>query len=228
VSNLTKKIGDKEILKGTSFSIAPNSIVGLMAPNGAGKTTLLKILAGLTKKTSGEIIIGNAPLSESSKSEVSFMPDANMLYSWFDVKDAVKFYKTFYPDFDTERCSELLSFMELNTQDSIKKLSKGTLERLMLALTLSRRAKFYILDEPFGGIDPIAKSKIIDSILDHFPAEGSSLIFSTHLIKDVEKILSHVLFLKDGVIGLQGDCEELRGTYNKTIEELYMEVFGNA
>jgi len=228
VTGLNKKFGRKSVLEDTSFTIAPNKIVGLMGPNGSGKTTVLKILAGLSKKNSGEVMINGLPVGVDTKNLISFMPDENILYSWFRVKDGIKFYQDFFPDFDIAKCNDMLNFMDLKPTDKIKRLSKGMKERVLLTLTLSRKTKLYILDEPLGGVDPVAKSKIIDSILDHALEEGSSLILSTHLIKDVEKLFSDILFLKNGKIALSGDCEELRSEKNKNIEELYLEVFGNA
>ena len=227
VSSLIKKYGRKVVLNKTEFTIKTNRIVGLLGPNGSGKTTLIKIITGLLHQNSGSVKILGKDVSYETKLSVSFMPDTNNLYNWMKVKDAIKFYSDFFQDFDVAKSHELSDFMKLNLNDPIKSLSKGMLERLLLTLTLSRKTSLYVLDEPLGGVDPAAKSKIIDSILDYYSSENCSLLISTHLIKDVERLFDDVLFLKSGQITLSGDCETLREQNSKTIEELYLEVFEN-
>jgi len=227
VNNLVKNYGKKSVLNQTTFTIAPRRIVGLMGPNGSGKTTMLKIFSGLIKSKSGEVEIKGRKLGQETKALVSFMPDESILYKWMKVKDAIDFYKGFYPDFDSQRMANLLNFMELTENQKVDKLSKGNSEKLMIALTISRSANLYLLDEPLGGIDPVAKSKILSSILEHFTREDSSMLISTHLIKDVEKVFDDVLFLKDGKIHLAGECDQLREEHGKTIEDLYIDIFSS-
>ena len=223
-SNLTKNYNGKKALDNVSLTVEKGKILGLLGPNGSGKTTFMKIAAGLVKPTSGNITIDNQPVGPYTKSIVSYLPDVNILYKWMKIKDAVEFYKSFYKDFDMERCKRNLEFMELDKELKVTALSKGMAEKLHLSLALSRRAKLYILDEPLGGIDIIARDKIIDTIIANYDGE-SSMIISTHLVRDIERMFDEVAFISEGKIILEGDAEELRQQKEKSIEGIYREVY---
>jgi ABC-2 type transport system ATP-binding protein len=140
------------------------------------------------------------------------------------IKDAIEFFKDFYKDFDEKRADELLDFMKLDKEMKLTSLSKGMVEKLNLTLVLSRKAKLYVLDEPIAGVDPVARDKILDSIINSYD-ENSSMIVTTHLVRDIEKIFNRVIFLKSGKIELSGDVEELREKNQSSIDELYKKVF---
>lgn len=224
VENLTKKYFTKKALDSMNLEIKKGKIVGLLGPNGSGKTTLMNICAGLLRPSSGSILIDGKKPGIYTKSIVSYLPDKNYLYKWMKIKDAIKFYKDFYKDFDEKKCSELLKFMKLCEDDKVTSLSKGMTEKLNLTLTLSRKAKLYILDEPLGGVDPSARQKILDAIIDNY-TEDSSMIISTHLVNDIERIFDDVAFISKGKIVLKGEAEQLRMEKGKSIDELFMEVF---
>lgn len=224
VKDLKKNYFNKPVLRGLNLEIEKGKILGLLGPNGSGKTTFMKILAGILRPTSGEVLInGNKPGIES-KAIVSYLSDVNYLFKWMKIKDAVNFFNDFYDDFSIEKSRELLDFMKLDENSKVKTLSKGMLEKLNLTLVLSRSAKLYIFDEPLGGIDPVAREKIIDAIINRISDE-SSMIISTHLVKDVERLFDDVAFISDGEIVLKGNAESLRGEKKKSIDELYREVF---
>lgn len=223
-TGLTKQYSKNRGLNGLDIEIKTGRIVGLLGPNGSGKTTFIKIAAGILRYTSGKILIDGKEPGKYSKSIVAYLPDTNFLYKWMKIKDAMKFYSEMFSDFDNEKCIELLEFMNLDTNDKVVSLSKGMLEKLNLSLTLSRKAKLYILDEPLGGVDPTAREKIINAILDNFK-EDSSMIITTHLVNDIEKLFDDVMFISEGKIILEGNAEELRISKGKSIDELYREVF---
>lgn len=222
--NLTKQYSRNRGLNELNMEIKTGRIVGLLGPNGSGKTTLLKIAAGILRQESGEIEIDGKKPGIYTKSIVSYLPDTNYLYKWMRIKDAVKFYSDMFKDFDREKCVELLKFMNLDEKDKVVSLSKGMLEKLNLSLTISRKAKLYILDEPLGGVDPTAREKIIDTILNNY-REDSSMIVTTHLVNDIERLFDDVFFISEGKIVLEGNAEELRISKGKSIDELYREVF---
>lgn len=224
---IKKNFFQKQALQGVDLVLEKGRILGLLGPNGSGKTTLMKIIIGLQKPSAGELQIDGAAPGVYTKSIVSYLPDQNPLFSWMRIMDAVSFYQDFYTDFDTKKAIEMLQFMNLNGNDKVKNLSKGMLEKLMLTLTLSRNAKLYILDEPLGGVDPVSREKIIDSILNNYN-EDSSVIISTHLVNDVERLFDEVAMIHEGRIILQGNAEDLRIQHSKSIDELYREVFRNA
>ena len=221
---ICKSYLNKKALRGINLDIKPGKIVGLLGPNGSGKTTFLKIAAGILHASSGKILIDGQEPGVYTKSIVSYLPDNEYLPNWMKVRDAIKYFKDFYLDFDEAKAKELLLFMNLDENSTVKSLSKGMKEKLKLTLILSRNAKLYILDEPLGGVDPTAREKILNAIVNSFN-ENSSMIITTHLVNDMERIFDDVAFISNGEIVLQGNAEELRMEKEKSIDELYREVF---
>lgn len=224
VQQVTKKYGSKQALRGVSFQLGAGKITGLLGSNGSGKTTLMKLIAGLARPTSGSISVLGIPAGVHSKSKVSFMPDRPLTESWMSVGDALKFQRDFYPDFDQGKAKRMLDFMKLSERDRVRTLSKGMNERLQLTMVLSRRANLYVLDEPIGGVDPVARTKILNALME-FYEEDSSILLSTHLVHDIERIFDEVIFIKEGEIVLQSEVEELRLQQGKSIDELFREVY---
>jgi len=224
VENLSKSYINKKALNNISLTLEKGKVLGLLGPNGSGKTTLIKIITGLIKSYNGTVLINDECPGVSTKSIISYLPDVNHLYKWMKVKDALNFFIDFYDDFDKDKAEELLEFMKLNKDSKINTLSKGMLERLNLTLVMSRKAKLYVLDEPIAGVDPVAREKILDTIVNNFSGDSSMLI-TTHLVKDIERIFDDVAFISDGDITLYGNAEELRIDRGKSIDELYREVF---
>ncbi|AIQ29664.1 MULTISPECIES: ABC transporter ATP-binding protein [Paenibacillus] len=224
VQGVTKKFGSKQALGNVSFTLGAGRITGLLGSNGSGKSTLMKLIAGLAQPGSGRISVLGVPIGVESRKLVSFMPDVPVTESWMNVGDALKFQRDFYPDFDQAKAQRMLDFMNLRVQDKVRTLSKGMNERLQLTLALSRRARLYMLDEPIGGVDPVARTKILNALME-FYEEDSSILISTHLVNDIERIFDEVIFLKNGEIVLQREVEELRLERGKSIDELFREVF---
>ncbi|MBV4437061.1 ABC transporter ATP-binding protein [Clostridium tyrobutyricum] len=223
-SQLTKNYFRKKALNGLDLEIKSGRIVGLLGPNGSGKTTFLKIAAGILKQSSGEILInGNKP-GVITKSEVSYLPDKDYLFKWMKIKDAFNFFNDMYKDFNYDKALQLLKFMNLDINSKVKSLSKGMSEKLYLTLVLSRNAKLYILDEPLGGVDPTTRERILDAILDNY-SKDSSILITTHLVSDIERLFDDVDFISEGKIILSGDAEELRSRRGKSVDEIYREVF---
>jgi len=223
-SNITKMYSNKTALDNVSLQLEKGKILGLLGPNGGGKTTFIKMIAGLARPTSGEILVDSQQPGIYTKSIVSYLPDVNYLYKWMEIKDAVEFFKDFYKDFDENKAKDLLKFMKLNENQKVTTLSKGMIEKLNLSLVLSRKAKLYLLDEPLGGVDPVARDQILDAILENY-SEDSSMVVSTHLVSDIERLFDDVAFISEGRIVLTGNAEELRLNRGKSIDELFREVF---
>ena len=223
-SNLTKTYFTKTALRNASIQIEKGKILGLLGPNGSGKTTLIKIAAGILRQSSGEILIDGHEPGVSTKAIVSYLPDKEYIPKWMKIKDAINYFEDFYKDFQRDKAMELLDFMKLDEMSKVTSLSKGMLEKLYLTLTLSRKAKLYILDEPLAGVDPTAREKILDAIINNFN-EDSAMLITTHLVNDIERIFDDVAFISNGEIVLQGNAEELRAQRGKSIDELFREVF---
>lgn len=225
LTEVSKSFAGKKALDQVSLTLAPGKIVGLLGSNGSGKSTLMKIAAGLIHPGSGMVTINGQLVSNETKAITSFMPDQPLTESWMRVEDAIDFYKDFYADFDHKKADEMLAFMNLNKRDRVSALSKGMNERLQLTLVLSRNARLYLLDEPIGGVDPVARTKILDAIVNYYNEE-SSLIISTHLVRDIERIFDEVVFIREGKIVLQDEVENIRLTHGKSVDEMFKAVFG--
>lgn len=221
---LTKKYGSLVALNGVSFQIGSGRIVGLLGPNGSGKTTMIKLINGLLKPNKGEVLIdGLVPGPETAKL-VSYLPDRNYLDGDMTFQCACKLFSTFYQDFDENKAKEMLQALHINPKSRFKTLSKGNRDKAQLILVMSRRAKLYVLDEPIAGVDPAARDYILNTIVANYNPNATILI-STHLISDVEKILDDVLFLKNGEVALYNSADEVRREHGKSVDEVFREVF---
>ncbi len=222
--NLSKNYGSKQALSNVNLKLETGKIIGLLGPNGSGKTTMIKILNGLLKDYRGTCKIDGQSPNEYTKNLISYLPDEPYFQDWMKIKDALNIFRDHYEDFDWALCMSLLDRLQLDPNMKIKSCSKGMKEKFQLALVMSRKAQFYILDEPLGGVDPAARDLILDIILKNYN-EDSCLLISTHLISDIEKIFDEVVFLKDGEVALHKDCEELRNETGKSVDECFREVF---
>ncbi|HRX57689.1 MAG TPA: ABC transporter ATP-binding protein [Eubacteriales bacterium] len=221
---LTKRYGATLALNNVDLTLPRGKIIGLLGPNGSGKTTLLKIAAGLLTPTSGVILADNRPIGEQTKSVISFLPERTYLPDWMTVNDCLDYFEDFYSDFDRKRAVEMLTRLAVPANKRMRTLSKGTREKMQLVLVMSRRAKLYLLDEPIGGVDPATRDYILDTIIGNYDSEATILI-STHLISDVEKVLDEFLFLKEGIITMHDTTDNIRETQGKSLDELFREVF---
>lgn len=222
--NVNKSYGKKIALDDVSFSIKKGKIVGLLGPNGSGKTTIIKLINDLLVEDNGSILIeGNKPGIDTKK-KVSYLPERTYLNINVKVIDFLKYFEDFYDDFDINKATELLKKLNIDENDKLKTMSKGTKEKVQLILVMSRKADLYVLDEPIGGVDPAGRDYILETILTNFN-EDSSLLISTHLISDIENILDDVIFIKNGKIVLNENAENIREKTGKTIDSLFREEF---
>jgi len=221
---LSKSYGRVRALKNVDLELEPGRIMGILGPNGSGKTTLIKIVAGLLHPSGGEVRVCGMVPGMQTKALVSYLPDVNHLPNWMTVRGIIQYFRTFHEDFDPDLAFALLERLGIDQRRKVTALSKGTREKLQLSMVLARKARLYLMDELLEGIDPVARMVTIDTILENFNSEGS-LIISTHLITDVEKLLDEVVFLKEGEIVLSGSTEDLRLEKKKSIETIYKEVF---
>ncbi len=223
--NLTKKYSaDKVALKGINLNVESGKIVGLLGPNGSGKSTLIKLANGLLTPTEGEIYIDGKLVGPLTKSIVSYLPERTYLNPANKVKDLIEFFHDFYDDFRKERAYDMLQKLNIQPEDKLKTMSKGTREKVQLILVMSRDAKLYLLDEPIGGVDPAARDYILNTIITNYNPEAT-IIISTHLIQDVEQILDEVIFIQYGDIVLHKSVDEIRIEEGKSVDALFREVF---
>ena len=216
IKNLSKKYGNKQALKDVSFTAEKGEVIGLLGPNGSGKTTLIKILAGIIKKYEGEVKIDSQDVNYKTKEFVSYLPDRFFLDPNLTIAQTQALFEDFYSDFDGEKFTNFIEQMSLDKKMKISNLSKGMTEKLNLALVLSRHAKLFIIDEPIAGVDPVAREQILDAIIDNIDPD-STLVITTHLVRDIERIFDRVIMLNKGSVELNDSVENLRSTYNKGI-----------
>lgn len=224
LKNLNKSFGNKQVLTDLNLNISKGKIIGLLGKNGAGKTTLIKLINNLLTPTSGEILINGKQIGVQSKKIISYLPERTYLDKSMKVCDAVKYFSEFYDNFDSVKAYKLLDDLGLDKNNKLSKMSKGMQEKVQLVLVMSRNADLYILDEPLGGVDPATRDYILDTILSNFN-EGATVIISTHLISDIERILDEVVFIDNGKIALYGECDELRQSQNGSIDEIFRRMF---
>lgn len=222
--NVTKKFSNKTALDNVSFAIQPGRIIGLLGPNGSGKSTSIKMINGLLQPDSGQVLVkGNTPSIESKKI-ISYLPERAYLNDWMTVSQILSFFEDFYEDFDSNRAKEMLTSLGIDENAKLKTLSKGTKEKVQLILVMSRKAELYVLDEPIGGVDPAARDYILSTIIQNY-SESSSILISTHLIQDVEKILDDVILINNGQIYMTGSVDDIRSENGISIDNLFREVF---
>ena len=224
IKGLTKNYKKIRALDNIDLTLEPGHITGLLGPNGSGKTTMIKIICGLLRPTSGIVTVDGNPIGPESKKIISYLPDHSYLDDNMVVEDIIDTFKEFYSDFDMERANDMLSSLKINPKSVLGSLSKGTKEKVQLILVMSRRAKLYILDEPIAGVDPAAREYILRTIIGNYDP-SASILFSTHLITDVEKIIDEAIFLHNGTIKLHKSADDIRVEYNKSIDELFREEY---
>lgn len=221
---LSKSYGPKPALRNVNLSVTRGKIIGLLGPNGSGKTTLIKLLCGLLQPTSGTILINGATPGPETKAQVSYLPDKMYFADWMKAEDLMNFFADFYSDFDRKKAEEMCHVLHLSPNDKIKAMSKGTKEKLQLSLVMSRKADLYLLDEPIAGVDPAAREFIMNTILTNYNESGTVMI-STHLISDVERVLDEAIFIREGEIVRHDKVDTIREQEGMSLDAYFREIF---
>ncbi len=223
---LTKKYGDKTAVDCVSLSMEPGHIYAMLGPNGSGKTTWMKMAAGLVKPTSGTVCFNGAPVGIESRKYVAYMSTEPYFYDWMNIEAAGKYYQDFFDDFSMERFLHMLHEMDLDEKDKIRTLSSGMVAKMKIALTLARDAEVYMLDEPFNGIDLLARDEIRPAILRAAVPE-KLLLLSSHLVEEMEAIADRAVFIRNGRLVEVRDLEEMREVDGVSMADRYRSIFGH-
>lgn len=224
VQGLTKTYGTKPALDHMDLTVGRGRIVGLLGPNGSGKTTFIKLLCGLLHPTSGTLLIDGHYPGVETKAIISYLPDRMYFADWMKASDLTDFFADFYSDFDRQKALEMFSALSIGKNERMKTMSKGTKEKVQLALIMSRKAQLYLLDEPIGGVDPAARDFILNTILTNYNENGTVML-STHLISDIERILDEAIFLQNGKVVRHDTVDNIREQEGKSVDQLFREIF---
>ncbi|EHQ91150.1 ABC transporter ATP-binding protein [Desulfosporosinus youngiae] len=223
-NGLTKTFGRKTAVSDIHLTIERGQIVGLLGPNGSGKSTIIKLANELLTPTSGTILIGGRKPGVETKKIVSYLPEKTYLNDWMHVHQIIELFSDFYADFKPEKAYDMLKSLNINPDDKLKTMSKGTKEKVQLILVMSREAELYLLDEPIGGVDPAARDYILKTIISNYN-ENATVIISTHLISDIENVLDYVVFINQGQVVLTSSVDAIREEKGKSVDVLFREVF---
>ncbi len=226
VRNLTKYYDDHLVLNDISFDLPRGKIIGLLGPNGSGKTTLIKILAGVIHDYKGFIQVNGKRIGIGSKAETAYLSERTYLDPRWRTIDAIDYFGDFFLDFDRVKALDFADRFGLDRLQKIKTMSKGMQEKVQLLLIMSRQSKFYLLDEPLGGVDPAARGVILDIIMKNY-AQNSTLLLSTHLVNDLEQSFDHIMVIGRGSILVNTGIDNIH-QMGKTVEDVFKEVIGNA
>lgn len=225
INNLTKVYEKQKLaLDHMNLTIPRGRIIGLLGPNGSGKTTLIKLISGLLVATEGEVLVNGSRPGPETKAVVSYLPERTYFQGGMQVKELIAYFADFYQDFRPERAKQMLENLNIDENARLKTLSKGTKEKVQLIMVMSRDAQLYILDEPIAGVDPAARDYILKTIISNYN-ENATVLISTHLISDIEKVLDEVVFIRNGRVVLQDTVENIRERRGKSVDSYFREVF---
>lgn len=216
ITNVNKSYGSKKVLSGVDLTFTAGQIIGLVGPNGAGKTTCLQAILGLTDYD-GEInVLGHHPRKDrvNMLKDVAYISDVAILPKWLKVSQALRYMNDIHPNFDPEKAEEFLAKTNIAHSDKVKALSKGMVAQLHLALILAIDAKVLVLDEPTLGLDILTRRQFYTHLLEDFYTEDKCILVTTHQIEEIEHILTHVAFIKDGKIVLSQSTDAIKARFD--------------
>nr|WP_206662942.1 ABC transporter ATP-binding protein [Anaerobacillus alkaliphilus] len=222
--NVSKRYGLSKALNDVSFQIPAGGIIGLVGHNGSGKSTLLKLIAGLVKKTSGELTVCGESVTRLIGRNVAFLAEVDSLYDFYTVKETIEFCNDVFPDFNEQKAFEIVATLKVDQTKKVGTLSKGNRARVKIAINLSRNVPLLIMDEPLSGLDPLVREDIIKMIAKYVEMEEQTLIISTHEVTEIEPLLDHVILVRDGEIVLSQRVEELRETKGQSVLDAMKEL----
>ncbi|MCY9549957.1 ATP-binding cassette domain-containing protein [Lysinibacillus xylanilyticus] len=215
LSNVSFRYMKKPILQDVSFAFPVGQIIGLVGENGSGKSTLLKVLAGLLRPTSGEVLLNGMPVTRRSADKIAYLPDIDLFFDFFTGEQLFQHYASQFEDFSYDKACIVAEFLQVDKNVKLRQLSKGNRGRMKMAATLGREVPFYLMDEPFSGLDPIVREQLIKGLIQFTDFEHQTILLSTHELYEVEPILDQIILLQNGSIIAHEEVETIRDVSNK-------------
>jgi len=230
VSSIVKRFSGRNVLDALDWQIMPGQVVGLLGRNGAGKSTLLECLLGLRETDGGKVTVfgedvGN--LSEAARARIGYVPQASDLFEWLTPRQMLDYFKALYPRWNDAKVEALLKrwgFDGAKCSRAISQLSGGEKQRLSIIRALAHDPDLLILDEPVAALDPVGRRDFLRELIDGVIERDTTVLFSTHILSDLERVALDVAFLKDGKIALQGPLDDLLDNARLSLEDLFVEV----
>lgn len=230
VSELTRRFGAKTALNSVSLSVTRGAVHGLVGSNGAGKTTLIKHILGLLRTESGSVrVFGLDPIDDpvAVLSRIGYLSEENDLPGWMRVDELIRYARAFYPDWDDAYAEELRHMFALDLAAKIGNLSKGQKARAGLLTALAHRPDLLVLDEPSSGLDPVARRDILAAVIQTVAGEGRTVLFSSHILEEVEQVAGHVTMINHGRVALSAPLDVIRQSH-PSLDEAFLAHVGQA
>ncbi|EGQ24747.1 ABC superfamily ATP binding cassette transporter, ABC protein [Sporosarcina newyorkensis 2681] len=225
LQTVSKRYGFKHALNGVTLALPKGKIIGLVGENGSGKTTVLKLMAGLLSPNAGVVALDGKTITRRVAAKIAYMPDTDLFYPYFTAGQLFEFYDSQFEDFQLKKAKEIADFLKISLDVKISTLSKGNRGRVKIAATLGREADYYLLDEPFSGLDPMVREDISTGLIRFTDTERQTVLMSTHEIKEVEPLLDELIVLKDGRILAHKEIDEIRDVYGMDATSWLVSLF---
>ena len=224
VDNLWKLYRGTPALRGLSLRFEPGCVTGVLGENGSGKSTLFRIIAGVTRPSTGTVHIGGREVGTLTRGETAYLPETDSFYPWMSVGEQLEFLSTFYPGWDHGKARQLAEFMKLTPGNRIGELSQGQRARLKIVAAFSWPSRLVVMDEPFNGIDPPSRRRILQALVREYRVDTQTILLSTHMADEVEELVEHVVYLRDGQVALTGRADDLRLVKGGSLSDIFEEV----
>lgn len=219
LSNVSFRYKKQFILRDISLSFPVGQIIGLVGENGSGKSTFMKVLTGLLRPSTGKVTLSDKVVTRRSADQIAYLPDTDLFFDYYTGEQLFQHYASQFEDFSYDKASIVAEFLQVDKQTKLRQLSKGNRGRMKMAATLGREVPFYIMDEPFAGLDPIVREQLIKGLIQFTDIEHQTIVLSTHELYEVEPILDQIILLQEGSIKAYEEVETLRDVSNKDAVE---------
>lgn len=224
VEDLCKRYRRSRALQGVTLSFESGRVTGVLGENGSGKSTLFRILAGVTQPSSGRALVGGEEIGPQTRAHTAYLPEIDPFYTWMQVQEQLEFLSSFYAGWDSVKATELLAFMKLSGDSRISELSQGQRARLKIVAAFAWPCRLVIMDEPFNGIDPPSRRRILDVMLQEYRADTQTILISTHMVDEVEGLVEDVVYLREGEVAISGRADDLRADRGGSLSDIFEEV----